>query len=150
MVWRVGPWAQNLLCRRPNSCPQEARPTTLSLSFPLPQPPAHPQTHTDFTYSQASFSGPISWPGRTHEGFSRLAAYLWTTGLQAAVQELVMQPGSGVEHVVVTGHSMGAGVGTLLSYTIHVRRQCIHMFMVMSWFHVRVLKLGACLDVCSG
>lgn len=80
---------------------------------PLPPP--------DFTYSQVSFAGsPISWPGRTHEGFSKLAAHLWLTGVQAAADDLVLAQGSSIQHVVVTGHSMGAGVSTLLSYTIRV------------------------------
>jgi hypothetical protein len=33
----------------------------------------------------------------------------------------VLQQGSDVQNVVITGHSMGAGVGTLLSYTMQVR-----------------------------
>jgi hypothetical protein len=33
----------------------------------------------------------------------------------------VLREGAGIKHVVVTGHSMGAGVSTLLSYTIQVR-----------------------------
>jgi hypothetical protein len=32
----------------------------------------------------------------------------------------VLEQGSSIRHVVVTGHSMGAGVSTLLSYTIQV------------------------------
>jgi len=75
---------------------------------------------TDFTYSQTASSGPISWPGRTHQGFSRLSAYIWTSSVQEAVDSLVLRQGSSIEHVVVAGHSMGAGVGTLLAYTIQV------------------------------
>lgn len=74
----------------------------------------------DFTYSQVAFAGAVSWPGRTHEGFSKLAAYLWLTGVQEAVDALVLVEGSSIQHVVVTGHSMGAGVSTLLSYSIQV------------------------------
>lgn len=82
---------------------------------------AHRLPPSDFTYSQVSFAGgPISWPGRTHEGFSKLAAHLWLTGVQAAVDALVLPQGSSIQHLVVTGHSMGAGVSTLLSYAIQV------------------------------
>lgn len=84
---------------------------------PIAATPSLPPS--DFTYSQVSFAGgPISWPGRIHEGFSKLAAHLWLTGVQAAVDALVLPQGSSIQHVVVTGHSMGAGVSTLLSYTI--------------------------------
>lgn len=74
----------------------------------------------DFTYAQVSFSGALSWPGRTHEGFSKLAAYLWHTGVQPALESLVLQHGSNFSEVLVAGHSMGAGVSTLLSYTMQV------------------------------
>lgn len=78
-------------------------------------------TAADFTYTQVAFKGPISWPGHIHQGFARLAAYLWVTGIREAMDNLVLQQGSDVDNVVITGHSMGAGVGTLLSYTMQVR-----------------------------
>lgn len=102
-------------------CPLVKTDTAASAAAaPVAAPVAVPAT--DFTYSQVAFTGPISWPGHIHEGFARLAAYLWASGLREVVDSLVLQQGSSVEHVVVAGHSMGAGVGTLLSYTIQVGR----------------------------
>lgn len=93
----------------------------LPLFCPLPLPPL--TLASDFAYSQVIFTGPISWPGQTHEGFSKLAAYVWATGVQSALDDLVLAPGSNIQHVVVAGHSMGGGVGTLLAYTTQVGRE---------------------------
>jgi hypothetical protein len=50
--------------------------------------------------------------------------------VQAAVDQLVLAPGDGsssssssidssIDSIVIAGHSMGAGVGTLLAHTLH-------------------------------
>ncbi|WIA41719.1 hypothetical protein OEZ86_009064 [Tetradesmus obliquus] len=56
----------------------------------------------------------LNLPGNVHQGFAAIATSLWP-GVQAALQELLASP-AGVSNVYVAGHSLGAGVATLLSY----------------------------------
>ena len=57
-------------------------------------------------------------PGSTHAGFTSLAVALWRGGLRTLLDASVE---GGVTHVSVAGHSLGAGVATLLSYRMQVR-----------------------------
>ena len=57
-------------------------------------------------------------PGSTHAGFTSLAVALWRGGLRTLLDSSIE---GGVTHVSVAGHSLGAGVATLLSYRMQVR-----------------------------
>jgi hypothetical protein len=78
--------------------------------------------HADFSYNttRAHVAGRLL-PGHVHQGFSNIAASLWP-GLQAALDRLVKNRSSGtsIKQVYVAGHSLGAGVATLVSYSVQV------------------------------
>jgi hypothetical protein len=63
--------------------------------------------------SRAPFEA-VTLSGRFHFGFAKVAQQLWV-GLKQAIDAEVLAPGSAVTRVTVTGHSLGAGVGTILS-----------------------------------
>lgn len=95
-----------------------------------PAPPFHPSAFppTDFNYNTSSASllpgqPAFDLPGNVHQGFAAIATSLWP-GLQSALQNLVASP-AGVTNVYVAGHSLGAGVATLLSYGVQVRLMLI-------------------------
>ena len=60
----------------------------------------------------------FAFPGGTHAGFTSLADALWRGGLRALLDGNVK---GCVTHISVAGHSLGAGVATLLSYRMQVR-----------------------------
>lgn len=99
---------------------------------------------SDFDYSTTSASlGAILLPGRIHQGFARVAASLWP-GVQAALQSLSAT--HKITNVYIAGHSLGAGVSTLLAYGIQVRRECEWQPMGVA---ARPLWVGcSCADVC--
>lgn len=67
----------------------------------------------DFSYNQttevAAFDAPVHW------GFSTVYQQLWP-GVQAALAQLVAAPGAPAAELFVTGHSLGAGVATLVAF----------------------------------
>ncbi|PRW33116.1 lipase [Chlorella sorokiniana] len=68
----------------------------------------------DFSYNQTALVAALgSLP--VHYGFAGVFQQLWP-GVQAALDELVVGGSPAATQVFVTGHSLGAGVGTLLSY----------------------------------
>lgn len=69
----------------------------------------------DLTYVQTD-SDP-TYPGKVSVGFLFGAALLWPA-LEGVLQKEVVQ--GGVTSVTVAGHSLGAAVGTLLSYQAQV------------------------------
>lgn len=77
----------------------------------------------DFSYSQIPgiLQPYLLAPGKVHAGFSGVAATLWP-GISAALNKLVKLRSTGVpiKHVYVAGHSLGAGVSTLISYAAQV------------------------------
>ena len=75
---------------------------------------------TDFNYrtDSASLQPSIAFPGKVHQGFASVAASLWG-GVAAALQELITAKGK-IDNVYVAGHSLGAGVATLVSYGAQV------------------------------
>lgn len=77
--------------------------------------------HADFDYAQVSDSSntSLNLPGSTHAGFTRIANYLWANGIKAALDNGVVRGGS-ISTVTFAGHSLGAGVATLLSYAAQV------------------------------
>lgn len=75
----------------------------------------------DFDYNTGSSSlqpGNINLPGQVHQGFARVAESLWG-GVAAALQALISVNGQ-LDNVYVAGHSLGAGVATLISYGAQV------------------------------
>ena len=58
----------------------------------------------------------FTFPGSVHAGFAKLANYFWDSGLRD-----VLAAQTGLEQVAIAGHSLGAGVSTLVSYMIKVR-----------------------------
>jgi predicted lipase len=97
--------------------------------------PACMSLPADFSYNttRARVAGRLL-PGHVHQGFSAVAASLWP-GLKAALDSLVKSRSSGtsIKHVYVAGHSLGAGVATLASYSVQVRhshtsvRLCVYI-----------------------
>lgn len=77
----------------------------------------------DFTYNQtiARLALPLPTIGRVHAGFANVAASLWPS-VRSALHSLVKDRSTGttVKHVYVAGHSLGAGVATLLSFAVQV------------------------------
>jgi len=60
----------------------------------------------------------VPLPGRTHFGITRIARRLWNTGIKGALDQHV---GSGtVTDVSIAGHSLGAGVATIVAYLAQV------------------------------
>ena len=81
------------------------------------------QQHVNANNKANSVSGSdqeasFAFPGGTHAGFTSLADALWRGGLGALLDGSVK---GDVTHVSVAGHSLGAGVATLLSYRMQVR-----------------------------
>lgn len=75
----------------------------------------------DFDYRTGSSTlqpGSIPFPGQVHQGFAGVAASLWG-GVAAALQDLNAANGK-IDSVYVAGHSLGAGVATLVSYGAQV------------------------------
>lgn len=71
----------------------------------------------DFDYSQTISSAPLVVPGHVHRGFYNIAKAIWP-GIRTALRELTV--GQGIRHAWLTGHSLGGGVGTLISYAAQV------------------------------
>lgn len=97
----------------------------------------------DYTTTTASLGG-IPLPGRVHQGFARVAASLWP-GVQAALQSLSTT--SKITNVYIAGHSLGAGVSTLLAYGTQVIREGVLMGAAARplWWDAGVLVCaGAC------
>lgn len=97
-----------------------------------------PPSTADFNYNTSTASlqpgqPALNLPGNVHQGFAAIATSLWP-GVQAALQELVASP-AGVSNVYVAGHSLGAGVATLLSYGMqviaHMHESCL--FERLQW-----------------
>ena len=65
----------------------------------------------------------FAFPGGTHAGFTSLADALWRGGMHALLDGNVKRD---VTHISVAGHSLGAGVATLLSYRMQVRPAGAH------------------------
>lgn len=89
----------------------------------------------DFNYNQTIPKYMLRLPGRVHQGFASIAASIWPP-LRSALSQLMpsrdngnWHPGSGwgsprgISNVYVSGHSLGAGVATLIAYTMQVRFQ---------------------------
>jgi pimeloyl-ACP methyl ester carboxylesterase len=79
----------------------------------------------DFDYNTGPTSlqpGSITFPGQVHQGFARVAASLWGSsgGIAAALKDVIDTNGK-INNVYVAGHSLGAGVATLISYGTQVR-----------------------------
>jgi hypothetical protein len=53
-----------------------------------------------------------------HQGFANVASSLWP-GITAALQDVIKSNGK-IDNVYVAGHSLGAGVATLISYATQV------------------------------
>ena len=77
----------------------------------------------DFTYSQnvARLMLHLPTPGRVHVGFATVAASLWP-GVKSALNSIVKHKSTGatINNVYVAGHSLGAGVATLISFAAQV------------------------------
>lgn len=71
----------------------------------------------DFTYSENP-TGSISLPGETHAGFTAITNTLWREGIRAALWNHVVL--GRITSVSVAGHSLGAGVATLVAYAAQV------------------------------
>jgi hypothetical protein len=73
----------------------------------------------DFDYRQIiSSSSSLGLPGRVHAGFAGIAEQLWSNGVKAALDSHVLS--GRVSTVQFSGHSLGAGVATLLAYASQV------------------------------
>jgi hypothetical protein len=70
---------------------------------------------TDLSYAQVTDP---SYPGLVSKGFLASANTLWPA-LEATLQREVLQ--GGVTSVTIAGHSLGAAMGTMLSYRAQVR-----------------------------
>lgn len=68
----------------------------------------------DFSYNQTADVAALGGLP-VHYGFASVFQQLWP-GVQAALDELVTGGSPAAKQVFVTGHSLGAGVGTLVSY----------------------------------
>lgn len=66
----------------------------------------------DFTYNHSSNA---LLAGATHAGFTQIAKILWKGGVKSALDQLVKSHGANLFSLTVTGHSLGAGVSTLLA-----------------------------------
>jgi pimeloyl-ACP methyl ester carboxylesterase len=53
-----------------------------------------------------------------HQGFANVASNIWG-GIAAALQDIIKSNGK-INNVYVAGHSLGAGVATLISYATQV------------------------------
>lgn len=78
-------------------------------------------------------------PGKVHVGFATVASSLWPS-VRSALHDLVEHSSTGVtiKHVNVAGHSLGAGVATLISFAAQVRdrsAQAVHK-------HTPLVNLG--------
>lgn len=75
----------------------------------------------DFNYNttRSHTRSHMSMPGRVHQGIAAVAETLWPD-MQAALQRLLEgQSTKGtIKNVYIVGHSLGAGVATLVSYAV--------------------------------
>eukprot|EP00775_Hariotina_reticulata_P007421 gene7421-7630_t len=69
---------------------------------------------TNFSYNEEAGAGPVPLPGRTHAGITGVAGSLWTSGIQRALDRYVVR--GSITSVSVAGHSLGAGVATIVAY----------------------------------
>lgn len=73
-------------------------------------------------------------PGRVHQGFASIVASIWPA-LRSALSSLLSgtqgyhdsyhsydRGSRGIRNIYVSGHSLGAGVATLIAYTMQVSR----------------------------
>lgn len=87
----------------------------------------------DFNYNQTLPKASLRLPGRVHQGFALISASIWPA-LRSAFDSLLPGSGSGthpyyrhnkpprgIRNIYISGHSLGAGVATLISYTMQVR-----------------------------
>ena len=75
----------------------------------------------DFDWTQVpANSNELQLPGNTHAGFNKVALYLWTVGIQAAIDAEVLR--GRITNVAFAGHSLGASVAGLLAYATQVRK----------------------------
>lgn len=91
----------------------------MALTLTAPAPPL--LCSADFDYNTGSTSlqpGSITFPGQVHQGFARVAASLWG-GVAAALKDVIGTNGQ-INNVYVAGHSLGAGVATLIAYGTQV------------------------------
>jgi hypothetical protein len=97
---------------------------------------------TDFDYRHTTSSSSLGLPGKVHAGFARIAEQLWANGLKAAVDTHVVA--GSVSTVQFSGHSLGAGVATLLAYTSQVS-SAVSKLVVL--FRMVVGRAAACWHV---
>jgi esterase/lipase len=99
----------------------------------------------DFDYSTttAKLQSGIELPGSVHQGFARVAASLWQGGLSAALQSL--SSSTKITNVYVAGHSLGAGVSTLVSYGVQVTYVQLCCCMIPCSCHRDLRRAVACL-----
>jgi hypothetical protein len=86
---------------------------------PFPLPPKTDLAYSLYTNKKFSPSGKnfpgATFSGATHRGFTDAANALWPS-VRAAIDAEVLARGAALTSVVVSGHSLGGGVGGLLAY----------------------------------
>lgn len=70
----------------------------------------------DFTYNQTSAVLPTLLQSPVHQGFGNVLNTIWTStnGVKSILDKYVIK-GNTVTHITIAGHSLGAGVSTLMS-----------------------------------
>ena len=71
----------------------------------------------DFSYNQTTQILPQLFSSPIHQGFATALNVMWNApnGVAATLQDLVVNKKI-VQHITISGHSLGAGVSTLMSY----------------------------------
>ncbi len=73
----------------------------------------------DFSYNQTTGILPEYFSTPIHQGFANVLSVMWNSpgGVAATLQDLVVSQ-KAVKSITVSGHSLGAGVSTLMSYAV--------------------------------